>query len=35
MKKVFKKIVGAIKNFLNRMTDQEAKRIIFLYNHIL
>jgi len=34
MKKIFKKIISAIKNFFNRMADQEAERVIELYRQI-
>ncbi|MDD5004900.1 MAG: putative porin [Candidatus Omnitrophica bacterium] len=34
MKKVFKKIINSIKNFFNRMADQEAERIIDYYSQI-
>ncbi|TRZ49707.1 hypothetical protein D4Q80_01575 [bacterium] len=34
MKKLFKKIFSSIKNFFNRMSDQEAERIIKYYSQI-
>ncbi|MFA5089437.1 MAG: hypothetical protein WC510_00220 [Candidatus Omnitrophota bacterium] len=34
MKKIFKKIISAIKNFFNRMADQKAERVIDLYSQI-
>jgi hypothetical protein len=34
MKKVFKKIISVIKNFFNKMADQEAERVIDLYSQI-
>lgn len=32
--KVFKKIINSIKNFFNRMADQEAERVIKYYSQI-
>lgn len=34
MRKLFKKIIRSIKNFFNRMTDQEAERVIKYYSQI-
>lgn len=34
MKKAFKKIINSIKNFFNRMSDQEAERVIKYYSQI-
>jgi hypothetical protein len=34
MKKIFRKIINLIKNFFNRMADQEAERLIELYRQI-
>ena len=34
MKKIILQILNSIAGFFNKMSDQEAKRIIDLYNHI-
>jgi hypothetical protein len=34
MKRIILKILKSLKDFFNKMSDQEAKRIIDLYNHI-
>lgn len=34
MKKLLKNIIGSIANFFNRMTDQEAERVIELYRQV-
>jgi|GEM_PF-1655781 len=35
MKRITLRILNSIARFFNRMSNQEAKRIIDLYNHIL
>ncbi|MDP2923485.1 MAG: hypothetical protein Q8O30_07190 [Candidatus Omnitrophota bacterium] len=34
MKKLLKKIIGLIANFFNRAVDQEAERVIEMYQQI-
>jgi len=34
MKKIFLQILNSIRNFFNKMSDQEAKRIVEFYNDI-
>ena len=34
MKKLFKKIINSIKNFFNRIADQEAERVIKYYSQV-
>jgi hypothetical protein len=34
MKRIILQILNSITSFFNKMSDQEAKRIIDLYNHI-
>jgi len=34
MKKIFKRIIGSVANFFNRMADQEAERAIEFYSQI-
>jgi glutamyl-tRNA reductase len=34
MKKILKQIINSIINFLNKMADQEAQRLIELYQQI-
>ncbi|MFA5276338.1 MAG: hypothetical protein WC417_05550, partial [Candidatus Omnitrophota bacterium] len=34
MKKVFRKIFNSIKNFFNRISDQEAERVIKYYSQV-
>jgi hypothetical protein len=34
MKKILLQIINSIASLFNKMSDQEAKRVIDLYNHI-
>jgi hypothetical protein len=34
MKRIILKILNSIKDFFNKMSDQEAKRVIDFYNHL-